>query len=57
MNMWMDVELLTPRVQHTEEANLRAKTFWVACHFEKSFCTGAEQEIVEDFLVLQNQWS
>ena len=56
MNMRMDVEFLTPGVQHAEEADLRAKTFRVACHFEKSFCTGAEQEIIEDFLVLQNQW-
>jgi len=31
--------------------------FRIACHFQKSFGTGAEQETVEDFLVLQNQWS
>src|SRR5438046_3484101 len=31
--------------------------FRIACHFEKSFGTGAEQETVEDFLVLENQWS
>jgi len=28
----------------------------MARDFEKSFGTGAEQEIVEDLLVLQNQW-
>src|ERR1700676_1819528 len=28
----------------------------MASDFEKSFGTGAEQEIVEDLLVLQNQW-
>src|SRR5207302_1482467 len=28
----------------------------VPSHIEKGFGTGAEQEIVEDLLVLQNQW-
>ena len=42
-------------MQHAEEANFRAETFQIACHFEKSFRTGTEQEIVEDFLVLQHQ--
>jgi hypothetical protein len=28
----------------------------IASHLEKGFGTGAEQEIVEDLLVLQNQW-
>src|SRR6266436_9485230 len=43
-------------MQHAEEANSRAETFRIACHFEKSFRTGTEQDNVEDFLVLQNQW-
>ena len=29
----------------------------IACHFQKGFCTGAKQEIVEDLLVLQHQGS
>src|SRR5258708_8123154 len=57
MNMRMDFEFLAPGMQHAEEANSRAETFRIACHFEKSFGTGTEQEIVEDFLVLQNQRS
>ena len=28
----------------------------MASDFQKGFGTGAEQEIVEDLLVLQNQW-
>ena len=56
MDMRMNFEFLAPGVQHAEEANLRAEMFRIACHFEKSFRTGAEQEIVEDLLVLQNQW-
>src|SRR5258708_38080842 len=57
MNMRMNFEFLTPGMQHAEEANFRTETFRIACHFEKSFRTGTEQEIVEDFLVLQNQRS
>ncbi len=57
MYMRMNVEFLAPGVQHAEETDLCAKTIRVASHFEKSFCTGAEQEIVEDLLVLQHQRS
>src|SRR5260370_42031383 len=44
-------------MQHTEEADLRAQVFRIATDLEKCFCTGAEQQIVDDFLVLQSQWS
>jgi hypothetical protein len=49
-------ELLTPGMQHTEEADLRAEKSRIAGHFEKGLRTGAEQKIVEDLLVLQHQW-
>ena len=49
----MESELLTPSVQHAEEANLRAEVSRIASDFEKCFRTGAEQQIVEDLLVLQ----
>ena len=52
--MWMSGELLAPGMQDAEETDLCAKTIRVACHFEKSFCTGAEQKIVNDLLVLQH---
>ncbi len=56
MDMRMNVELLTPGVQHAEEANLRAEVLRITSHFEECFRTGAEQETVEDFLILQHQW-
>ena len=43
-------------MQHTEEANLCTEVSRMASDFEKGFGTGAEQKIVEDLLVLQNQW-
>src|ERR1700737_4506131 len=57
MDMGMEPELLIPGMQHGEEADFRAEVFRIASDFEKCFCTGAEQQIVDDFLVLQSQWS
>ena len=57
MDMRVKLELLVPGMQHGEEANFRSEVFRIASDFEKCFCTGAEQQIVDDFLVLQSQWS
>src|SRR5258708_8978653 len=56
MDMGMESKFLTPGVQHGEEAEFRADVSGVASDSEKSFCTGAEQQIVADFLILQDQW-
>src|SRR5260370_18313495 len=56
MDMRVNVELLTPGVQHTEETNFRAEASRIASDFEKCFRAGAKQEIVEDRLVLQDKW-
>ena len=56
MNMGVDAKLLAPRVQDTEEADLCAEVSRITSYFEKGFRTGAEQEIVKDLLILQNQW-
>src|ERR1022692_1063253 len=53
--MGMEPELLIPGMQHGEEADFRAEVFRIASDFEKCFCTGAEQQTVDDFLVLQSQ--
>ena len=47
MNMRMQFEFLTPGMQNTEEADFCTEVFGIAGHFEKSFRTGAEQEIVD----------
>ena len=56
MDVGMKVELLTPAVQHTEEADLGTEVSRITSDFLKCFGTGTEQEIVEELLVLQNQW-
>jgi hypothetical protein len=42
-------------MQHAEEANFRTEVSRMASDFQKGFGTSAEQEIVEDLLVLQSQ--
>src|SRR5215467_12833406 len=56
MDMRMSVELLTPGMQHAEEANFRTEVSRITRNFLKCFRTGAKQQIVEDLFVLQNQW-
>jgi hypothetical protein len=48
MHMRVKFEFLTPGVQHAEEADLCAKMFGIAGNFAQCFCTGSEQEIVDD---------
>ena len=55
MDVRVVFEFLIPGVEHTEEADLRAEMFGIASDFEKSCGTGAKQEIVEEFLVLQGE--
>jgi hypothetical protein len=56
MDMRMSVELLTPGMQHTEEADFRTEVSRITRNFLQCFGTSVKQEIVEDLLVLQNQW-
>jgi hypothetical protein len=42
MHMRVKFELLTPGVQHAEEADLCAKMLGIARDFEECFCTGSE---------------
>jgi hypothetical protein len=54
VDMGMKLELLIPGVQHTEEADFGPQMSEIAGDFEQCFCTGSEQQIVDDFLVLQS---
>src|ERR1700680_1452165 len=56
MDVRMKSELLSPGVQHAEEADLRTEVFWITCDLQKRFRTRAKQEIVDDLLILQGEW-
>jgi hypothetical protein len=53
--MWVKFEFLSPAVQHAEEADFSTEMLGITSDFQKSFRTGAKQEIVDDLLVLQDQ--
>src|ERR1700739_719738 len=57
MHVRVKIELLAPGVQDTEETDLRTEVFRVASDFEKGFCTGTEQKIVDNLFIMQHQWS
>src|SRR5258708_36149823 len=57
MYMRVKFEFLTPGMQHAEEADLCTEMLRIVRDLQKSFRTGAKQEIVDDLLVLQDQGS
>ena len=57
MGMRVMFEFLIPGVQHAKEADFGAEMLGIASDFEEGFGTGLQQEMVEDFLILQSEWS
>src|SRR5262245_30979772 len=55
MQVWMMNQGLTPRVQHAEKADLRAEALGVRRYLQQRGRSAAEQQIVQDALVLQHQ--
>src|SRR5271165_1404240 len=55
VDMGMNLQLLVPGMQHTEEADFCPQMSGIAGDFEKRFCTGSEQQIIDDLFVLQSQ--
>src|SRR6266568_5708471 len=55
MHVRVMFEFLIPGVEHTEEADLGAEMFGIASDVEKSCGTGLQQEMVQEFLVLQDE--
>jgi hypothetical protein len=55
VDMRMMLKVLAPGVEHAQEADLRAEMLCVSRDREQSGGTGAEQEVVDDLLVLESQ--
>ena len=49
------LQFLIPGVEHAEEADLGAQMAGIARDFQQGFGAGAEQQIVDNLLVLQSQ--
>ena len=55
MDVRVVFEFLIPGVEHTEEADFGAEMLGIASDFEESCGTGLQQEMVQEFLVLQGE--
>ena len=55
MDMGMMLEVLSPTMEHAEEADLRAEVSWIAGSFEQRCGTGAKEQIVKQPLVLEDE--
>ena len=55
MGMGVMFESLIPGVEHTEEADFGAEMLRVASDLEECFGAGLQQQMVQDFLVLQSE--
>jgi hypothetical protein len=56
MHVRVMFEFLIPGVEHTEEADLGAEMFGIASDCEEGCSTVLQQEMVQQFLVLQGEW-
>ena len=55
MHVRVMFEFLIPGVEHTEETDVGAEMFGIASDFEEGCGTGLQQEMVQEFLVLQGE--
>src|SRR5664279_5479133 len=53
--MWVMLEILSPGVEHTQETDLSAKVLRIGGNLQQGCGAGAEQEVVDDLLILQGQ--
>jgi hypothetical protein len=52
MDMWMMLELLIPRMQHAEEADVCTEMLRIACDLKQRLGADTEQQVVNHALVL-----
>jgi hypothetical protein len=53
--VWMSLEVLSPGMEHAEESDVRSQMLGIARKFEQRSGAGAEEQIVEQPLVLEDQ--
>ena len=53
VDVGMMLKVLPPSVEHAEKPDVCSQMLWIAGKFEQRCCTGSEQQIVKQSLVLQ----
>src|SRR5271165_1626869 len=51
----MNLEVLSPAMEHAEESDVGSQMLWIASEFQQRSGTGAEEQIVEQPFVLEDQ--
>jgi hypothetical protein len=57
VDVGMMLEPLVPGMEHAEEADLRAEVAGIASDLQQGCGTGLEEQVVDDALVLEREWS
>jgi hypothetical protein len=55
MHVGMMLQVLPPRMQHAEQANIGTQVLRVVGDFEQRYGTGAKEQIVKQPLVLKHE--
>jgi hypothetical protein len=55
VNVWMVLKILAPGVEHAQKANFGSEMSGIGGDLQQSRGAGVEQEVVDNFLVLQRQ--
>src|SRR5271165_1866578 len=51
----VNLEVLSPGMEHAEESDVGSQVLWIASQFKERSGTGAEEQIVEQPFVLEDQ--
>ena len=51
----MNLEVLSPGMEHAEESDVGSQVLWIASEFKQRSGTGAEEQMVEEPFVLEDQ--
>ena len=53
----MMVQILSPRMQHRQEADTCAEVLWICSDLHQGLCSSAKENAIDHSLILQRQWS
>src|SRR5262249_27246742 len=55
MDVWMEQQILSPRMKNAKETNLGSEMLRIACDLQQRFSYSAEQQVVQLGFVLQHK--
>src|ERR1035437_9507923 len=55
VNVRVVLEILPPRVEHTEETDLRPQMLGIGCNLQQGLRAGLKQQLIDDLLIVECQ--